>query len=410
MLAPEQLRAASLRLSLTLALAACAPPTAGTPPGDAGPAPDAADTSDSSIARPDAHLIDPGRDAGPTEPQGCFAGPLTVAASSSRLGALGITALEDGWLISYVGSDDGTGVTFLDAEGRVRTAHGGSVGQLLRLGPTSFAQIGGHEVQRVDVVDDALIHFAPVTIGIAWGAILTADADMSRGMIRVLSYDPEPGDVSDLRLELTELVLDAASPTGLSARAGRASPSLTLEVGARIAYRHYALRGDMLRVVNDATGLDIHQTLLVQLGLDSLGTGEQVAYRVWERAEWTPSHADYGVAGLTSDWSRMIVTRREPGGEAAFAVETLPGHEPSGALGAIGRGQGFFAVDELLGVIDGDEVRVLSDLDLSVLATLPLSGQFAGAGRRGDDLAVVTKHSDGREISLQVRCVSTRPR
>lgn len=369
---------------------------------------------DQPDARVDASMWDAGsvRDAGVQDVQereqaSCFSQPLLIAQASSRLGVGGILALENGWLVSYFGGEDSR-ATFVDATGRIfarPNAHFRS--STLALGHESFAQVAGHEVRRFTWTGEELRVFEPVLIGIAWGSILTTDADVDEGRIRVLSYDPVEH-VGDLRLRVTQLDVDDSSDTGFSVRTGALGASFTDELPARLAYQQYVLEGDWLRVVGPSVSAygGPYQTILAQLELDSLADNEDLPYRIQER--FSLGEAEEPGAMLMGELHRMARHETSEDGRRHVVVEAFPQHE--GATGELGEGA-YQPIDESIFAILGDqgELQIVRDSDLGVLARTQMEGAFAGAARLDEAVAFLTKRRNSMgTVLLEMRCVTLR--
>lgn len=336
----------------------------------------------------------------------CFSEPLLIAQASSRLGVGGIVALEEGWLVSYFGGE-GHNATLIDRAGHVvDRPNAGFRASLVALGRGSFAQVSGHEVRRFTWSGGELRTFEPVMIGIGWGSTLTTDADVAEGRVRVLSYDPVEH-VGDLRLRITQLDLDDSSPTGFSVRTGALGASFTALLPRRLAYQQYSLRGDTLRVVGPSVSTHggPYQTVLAQLDVRSLAGNEDLWYEIQESFTWGEGE-ELG-SMLTGELHRMVRSQTNEDGSRGIRVESFPEHP--GVTGDLGAGAYHVIDDMLFGIhrVDG-ELQIVRDSDLFVIGQTNMEGDFAGAARWGEDVAILSKRRNAEgTVLLELHCVET---
>lgn len=336
----------------------------------------------------------------------CFSEPLLIAEASSRLGVGGIVAVANGWLVSYFGGEDGRATLVDDAGMIAGRPSGGFHGQMVPLGHDSFAQVAGHAVRRLTWTGDELREFEAVQIGIAWGSILATEGDVAQRRIRVLSYDPVEH-VGDLRLSVTQLDVDDLSATGFRVHSATFGASFTDALPARLAYQQYVLQGDMLRVVGPAVSTygAPYQTLLAQLDLDSLASGDELPYRIQERFSWEDDELG---AMLQGELHRMVRHETEEAGPRRVVVESFPEHP--GATGDLGEGM-YQPIDEtLFGILGGEgEMQIVRDSDLALLARTEMEREFSGAARLGESVAFLTKRRNSEGVVLlEMRCVRLR--
>jgi hypothetical protein len=340
----------------------------------------------------------------------CFAGEIVLATSTSRLAVDPIVPVKEGWLVGADSTSTGSGLVLVDRDGRVSSRQPFSFGpgHVLPMGG-SFARVTPNAVGRIDRVDGKLSS-GHTDWRVGWGSILGANVEPS-GTLRAVWYDPE-GNVSDLRIRVTDFTLDDGEPTGFATRDGTLPPGLTERLGRRFDYLSYFVRGDMLRIVGPTRedGVE-YESLLVALDTRTLGTGEPLGFSIDEEATWNEAAFVFGFAGVTNEWDRMLVQRRALASESFEArAEPLPGRvSSSGALtGSLGIGSPF-ALESVIAIADQHEVRLVDAADLSPRGNIAFEGTFTGVAQSGDAVAVLVTRMEPGEMSLRVRCLAIAP-
>jgi hypothetical protein len=110
---------------------------------------------------------------------------------------------------------------------------------------------------------------------------------------------------------------------------------------------------------------------------------------------------------LTGELHRMVRHRTDEDGSRQLVVDSFPEHE--GATGMFGEGSYLVIDDVLFGIRGADgEVQIVRDSDLAVIGQTNIEGDFAGAARWGDDVAIFSKqrNSEGAVV-LEMQCVVT---
>jgi hypothetical protein len=368
---------------------------------DAGTAPDAR-----------ASLLDASREDAAAPPDDCFADEVIVGTATSRVSLDGFTALEDGWLASWVGAPEpGSTITRLDAGGNVvgiarRRLPGG---RWIRIG-SSVVTASFLAIQRFDLVGNEILAYAEHDVG--WGGVLALERRPSGGL-RMVSYAPHDG-VDDLRLHITDIELDDTAVNGFSLREGTLPPDLTTRLGPHFQYMQYYIQGDFMRAIRHSrehsTEIDEWQTMLIQMTFGGVGAhGETVGWRLWENATWDTERFHF--RGLTSDWSGMVATRSEPSGAIEGYVAPIPGHD-LGLMETVSLGPGEPRVlDETIAMIDHGSVRFYDRHALVLRGELAVTGEVLEIAQRGTDAAVLSSGTEpSGEIQLRLRCVRLDPR
>ncbi len=385
--------------------AGVAPLADAQPPTDAAALPDAGAALDAGAA-PDASAPDAAAPDAAVPPGGCFTDEVTLFTSTAAGGGrahvdpLAIVARDDGWIVLHRDLE-GSRLTFLEADGRVRASVDGPYfidGSVIDLG-RSLVIVTRDDVRRVDLgVDSVARQYGPVQL-----IDNRAIAPHADGVLRALTT-PRVGDA--YRIRVTELVLDDAQPSGFTVREGLLPASA--EVGVPYVY-HYAFVADGLRLLGTGslTPRD-WRSLLIELSPQPVGGGQPVGWQLVDEAAW-PIEPPEAVVGVSRNGRWALVERLEGDPQQYVArVLALPSDAPIPAAGATvaGRPRALVEGGGFTSVLTEQRLATFRMTDLGPTTELVFSGSAPIAAQTAGRAAVVYAVDPGASVSrLAMRCV-----